>query len=223
MPLASIVLNEARFLLNDVGAKLATDTVLLPALKKAYRELQQNLVDNGISVARDQSAALAVPAATTALTFGSTPALPANLIYPIMLHEKQTGQSDSNYQKMTESVWPPDVTASTYRNNWAWIEDEVRFPAAVGANVIRIRFWGSLAPIVDGTTNIPILDCETFLSARTAALAAIVIRKDENLAIALSGDGNNALGILLSTAVKNRQANPTRRRRFRSFLNRGWR
>jgi len=222
MPLAIVALDEARLLLNDVGAKLATNAVLLPFLKKAFRELQQNLVDNGVSTARATSAAITVPAAITGIFFTATPdpELPPNLLYPIELDEKLVGQDDINYTRMTESVWPLDLTAEIYRRFWAWNQDEILFPAATGDTIIRIRYWGSLPPIADETTNIEITDSETFLGSRTAALAALVIRKDAELASACAGDANQALGILLSTAVKNRQANPVRRRKFRSFVGR---
>jgi hypothetical protein len=215
MPLASVALDEARMLLNDVAAKLYTNTVLLPPLRKAYRELQQQLVDNGVSVGRDQSAELSVAGSVVVLNSGSTPALPTNLLYPIEIHEKFTGEDDTEYVKMSERAWPPDVTATERRRYWSWLEEEIKFPEASGITILRIRYWGSLAAIIDGTTNIPILDSETFLGARTASIAAFVLGKAPTIAASLEADAQKALEILLSTSVKNRQALPVRRRPFR--------
>ena len=217
MPLASVVFAEARMLLNDVAAKLYTDTILLPPIKKAYRELQQNLVDNGVSVARDQSTALTVGSTVEVLNFASTPALPSNLLYPIHLDEKLVGQADTDYVPMTERAWPPDLTPSDLRQYWSWLEDEIKIPQATGSTVIRVRYWGGLAAITGASTDIPILDSETFLASRTAAIAAFSLGKQPTLAAILNEDAEKALAILLSTSVKNRQALPTRRRPFRSF------
>jgi len=219
MPLASVALDEARFLLNDVGAKLYTNTVLLPALKKAYRELQQQLVDNGVSVAREQTAEIEVPANTIEISIGAgANDLPENLLYPIMVHEKFQNESDTEYRKMEERTWTPDLTPSDRLQYWSWRESNTMFfIGAVGIVEIRVRYWGSLSVIADETTNIPILDSETFLAARTAALAAFSIGGNAEKAGTLSGDANSALEVLISTAVKNRQALPVRRRPFRAF------
>ena len=57
-PVASDILDEARNVyLNDPLEKLYTDQVLLPLLKKSYRDLQQQLIDNGVSVSREKSSA----------------------------------------------------------------------------------------------------------------------------------------------------------------------
>ena len=217
MPLASTIFDEARMLLNEPAAKLYTNTILLPVLRKAYRELQQEMVDNGISVARDQSTALTLPANTTAITFSSSPALPSNLLYPIMLHEKFSGQSDNEYVLMQEKVWTPDETQSERLQYWVWAEDEIKLLGSTGVTLVRLRYWGSLTAIVDGTTNIPIRDCETFLSSRTAAIAAYVIGRMPTIGEVLNADADKALGLFLSTGVKNRQALPTRRKPFRAF------
>jgi len=217
MPLASAALNEARLLLNDTAAKLYTDTILLPVLRKAYRELQQELVDNGIATAKEATAALTVPANTTAIVSGGTPALPTDLLYPIELHERFAGQTDIDYVEMDERPWPPDVTQISRLQYWTWAEGEIKTPGATGITVLRIRYWKDLAAIVDGTTNIPILDSTTFLAARTASIAAFSIGGAPTKSQVLQGDADKALETLLSTAVKNRQAMPVRRQPFRGF------
>lgn len=217
MPTATVVLDEARLLLNDVGAKLYTNTVLIPVLNKAYRELQQNFVDNSIATTKEQTAALTVLANTTVLNFTSSPPLPANLLYPIMLHEKFAGQADTEYSKMIERGWPPDLTRSDRLMYWTWEDDSIKLVGAIGTVVLRIRFYGSLAVIDNPSDSILILDAETFLAARTAAIAATVIGASPTRGQLLQGDAEQALGLLLSTNVKNRQAIPVRRRPFRAF------
>mgnify|MGYP001558319114 CR=1 FL=1 len=219
MPLASVVLDEARFLLNDVSAKLYTNTVLLPALRKAYRELQQNLRDNSISTSREASAALTVLASSVpfSLTFSSSPAIPADLLYPIKLDEKFQNQGDESYVSLKEKDWSPDITPSDRLQFWAWNEDQLKFVGVINTVILRIKYWKGLAAIVDSTTDIPILDCETFLAARTAALAAYSIGGKLDKASILQSDASEALELLIGTSVKNRQGLPVRRRPFRPF------
>jgi hypothetical protein len=219
MPSAALVVfDEARLLLNDTAAKLYTDAKLLPCLQKAYRELQQNLKDNGVSSAREQDVPLTITAGLTVLDYTSGPPdLPANLLYPIMLHEKYVGDADINYIRMQETTWTPDASPETRLLYWSWRNSTLQFVGATGDIEIRIRYWGGLAPIVDNTTIIPIEDSETFLAARTAAIAAATIGAMPTKADLLQEDAVQALNILLSTAVKNRQSLPVRRRPFRSF------
>ncbi len=217
MPTAGDVFSEVRLLLNDTAAKLYTNTILLPVLNKAYRELQQNFIDNGIAVEKEQTAALTVPIGKTLIDFSTTPALPDNLLYPIMLYEKFLGQADTEYSKMIERGWPPDLTQSDRLMYWSWEHEALNFVGAIGPVELRIRFYGRLPVLTDAMDDLIILDCETFLAARTAAIAATVIGASPTKGQLLQGDAENALGLLLSTNVKNRQAIPVRRRPFRAF------
>jgi len=220
MPLASVMLDEARVLLNDQGAKLYRNSVILPILRKAYRELQQNLADNGVSVSREQSANISVAALATSIAFGGTPALPTTLLYPISLQEKLSSEADKAFIPMTERTWLESQDMEERLRFWSWRDDTIQLIGSTVATVVRIRFWGSLTAIVDDTTNVPILDSETFLAARTAAIAAFVIGGSSEKADPLQSDADVALDLLLSRAVKNRQNQPTRRRRFQAFRNR---
>ena len=217
MSTASVALDETRLLLNDVAAKLYTDTVLIPALNKAYRELRQQFADNGISVEKEQTADITIPTGTTTLTFSSSPALPANLLYPIQIMEKFLGQNDTEYLEMQERQWTPDVTRSSRLQYWNWRQNTMIFPGASGVTVVRLRFWGSLTNITMAADEIGILDSETFLASRTAAIAAVSIGGSLDKARVLNEDAGSSLSTLLSTAVKNRQGLPVRRKPFRRY------
>ena len=217
MSAASVSLNEARILLNDVAAANFTDAVLLPFLRKAYRELQQNLVDNGISNNREQSATTTIPAGTTAWTFSSSPALPSTLLYPIQMKEKISGADDSTLVDMIQENWVPDIAQTSKLVYWAWIDSQIRFVGATADVPVQLRYFESLGAITDATTNITILDSETFLASRTAALAAMYAGGNPTRATALQQDAITALDLLLGTAVKERQSMPVRRRRFQAF------
>lgn len=217
------VLDESRVLLNDQAAKLYTNAIMVPVFKKAYRELRQQLVDNGISTTRVLSDQFTLPANFTEMTFDSVPeALPGNLLYPIKLQEKLQGQADNDFIDMTETVWPTDITPNGRLNFWDWRENALHFPGATGIVILRIQYWGELPAIEDEDSEVLILDAETFLAARCASIAATTIGGAPQKGQILQEDANSAFATLISTAVKNRQGTPTRRRRFRSFGFRSW-
>lgn len=51
---AEDALNLARALVNDTAATVFTDTLLMPLLNSAYRGLQRELAENGVSVMAEQ-------------------------------------------------------------------------------------------------------------------------------------------------------------------------
>ena len=218
-PLASEVFDEARFLLNDTSAKLYTNTVLLRPANKAYRELQQNLNDNGLATAKNFTDEITIPQGIQDISFDASPdpELPDNLLYPIELHEKFQNEDDSQYVPMVERSWTPDITPSDRMQYWTWEQNEILMPGASGIVEIRIRYFGGYPALEDGDSEIHVLDSITFLAARVAALAAGTISGNYDKALVLGEDAEKALGLLLSTMVKNRQALPTRRRAFRAF------
>lgn len=220
----SAVLDESRVLLNDQAAKLYTNTVMLGVFKKAYRELRQQLADNGISTTRELSEEFTIPTDFLEMTFASTPPLPPNFLYPIKLEEKLPGEPDNNYVTMTETVWSPDISPDGRLRYWDWRQNILHFPSNTGTIILRIKFWGELPEITDPATDeVAILDSETFLAARCASIAATTIGGSPTKGEILQNDASAALAILLSTAVKNRQATPTRRRPFRGFRSTFWR
>ena len=51
---AEDALNLARALVNDAAGTVFTDTLLMPLLNSAYRGLQRELAENGVSVLAEQ-------------------------------------------------------------------------------------------------------------------------------------------------------------------------
>jgi hypothetical protein len=220
MATAGDVMDFARVLLNDQAASLFTNTALLPVLKISYRELQQKMNLNGLSVDKEQSASIVIPSGTTSIVFGAmapAPALPADLLYPIELKEKITGQPDNTYVLMNRTPFVPDLPQVSRLVYWTWIQEEIRL---VGANTdvpIYIRYYMDLATLTDNTTEIPILDSDIYLAYRTAAIAASTIGGMPSKGAILDNQAALALDDFLGIGVSNRQAMPVRRRPFRSF------
>ena len=121
---------------------------------------------------------------------------------------------------MKELEWIDNFTQTERLQVWAWLEGEIKLNGATGTTLVRIRYFKSLTAPTGGASTLAILDSETFLAARTASLAAAVIGANLEKAAVLQQDASAALANLLSTAVKGRQNQPVRRRKFRAFRNR---
>src|SRR3989304_3632608 len=80
MALVSVALDQARAVLNDTSSppKFYTNTVLLPHLKEAHRELQVLLWENGLPVIKEVTAVIDVAANATSL--GAN--LPVDILEP---------------------------------------------------------------------------------------------------------------------------------------------
>lgn len=217
-PTVQAVQDEARLVfLNDSGEKLYTDARLLPFTIKAYRDLQVDMVDRGISVGREISSALTLAANTLTISSSSSPALPTDLLYPLKLDEKRVGELDTAYVDMTEQTWEPDVEQTDRLRYWAWREDEIKLVGAVGSTIVRIKYFKSLTAITSVEDTIPILDSDGFIAARTAALAAATIGKNFSLAQAINQEAESLKETFLSSQVKNRQNQTIRMKPFRAF------
>lgn len=217
MPLASVILTDARVLLNDQAGALFTDTVMLPVLRIAYKELQNSCNLHGIAVDKEQTAALNIPALATKITFTSTPALPSNLIYPIELKEKINGQPNATYVSMNRTPFVPNLTQVSRLVYWTWIQEEIRFVGATSVVPIIIRYYIDNTEIVDVSTDIPILNSGIYLTYKTAAIAAYTIGGSPTKGNKLESESLEKLDDFLGIGVSNRQAMPVRRRPFRSF------
>src|SRR5215472_15198169 len=89
---AEDALTLARALMNDSAGAVFTDALLMPLLNSAYRGLQRELAENGVSVLAEQQdidLSLIGPLASPTLKSAtSSPLLPADCLMPQMLWER---------------------------------------------------------------------------------------------------------------------------------------
>lgn len=213
MALISEAYTQARALLNDTGAVVFTDAILLPFVKKAYSELQRELRVNGVQVNQEISGAIAVNAGVVTL------ATPADFLYPVRLEERAAGQTlETDWRNMRELPEETDgVQATTTLGIWAFRENNVVFrPGGATQNrEVRMHYTKSLIVIVDGTTTISIIDALDFLASRMAAIAAASVAYNVDIAQALQVDAEKMKDDILSEAVLKQQSMGVRRKPFR--------
>ena len=213
---ASVALSSARVYLNDVGAQMWTDTVLLPYLKEAFRDLLSILWLNGLPVIKEKSSTIPVPA--NSVTVG----LPVDLIEPIYLKERPQG-SNEDWIPMTECEFEPDRRREQSLIFWCWREQAIQLLGATTNREVLLRYWKTLTEPVDANSSLGFMFAENFIGPQTAAYAAGSVG---NLTLAgelLYVPGQNVgvaggkLDTILRANVRGQQSLPARRIPYRRF------
>jgi hypothetical protein len=177
---AEDALTLARALVNDTAASVFTDTLLMPFLNSAYRGLQRELAENGVSVlAEQQDLELdsdPVSGITpTEISDTSSPQLPTDCLAPHMLWERATANTADVFvpmEKFTSGGSMLNLQPSTYLRLWEWREDKVNLIGATQSITVRIRYEKVLPLLTLGTDPIQIRSATDPLAFATAALAA---------------------------------------------------
>lgn len=160
-----------RNLLADTSTDVWTDAVLLPYIQRAYRKAARVLRAAGMGVMRKESAAIAVVAVDVALTRGVAPLYPADMLRPIELREKPTG--DTTYAVMRcQPGFLTDAAATKYREYWDWREDKIVFRASTVAGSIQIQYEADLTALAGNGSTIEIPDALDAVSLLAASYAA---------------------------------------------------
>ncbi len=177
---AEDALNLARALMNDSAGNVFTDTLLMPLLNSAYRGLQRELAQNGVSVmAEQQDIDLDVDSTTgttnVEISDVSNPQLPTECLMPHMLWERAAENATDVFipmQKFTSGGGMLNLQPSTYLKLWEWREDKINLIGATQAITVRIRFEKLLPLLTVGTDPVQIRSATDALGFATAALAA---------------------------------------------------
>lgn len=206
---AASVMDSAASALNDTAKTLYSYVVLLPYLKMAYKELESELVLNEVPLQLEVSAVIDVAAGATTLV------TPADFFLPISLKERRDGSTnDDDFVDMVEMSFEPLTQQSTNLEVWSFREGTINFVGATEAREVKLRYWKSLAAIVDETTQLALEPFQQGLSYRTAALAARLIGRNDGRADYLDGFAGTELDKGLSIFIKANQAKRVRRKRF---------
>jgi hypothetical protein len=177
---AEDALTLVRALLNDSSGAVFTDTLLMPFLNSAYRGLQRELAENGVSVLAEQQdidLELNSPGCVTNTEISdvSSPQLPTDCLVPHMLWERATALTTDVFvpmEKFTSGGGMLNLQPSTYLRLWEWREDKVNLIGATQAITVRMRYEKVLPELTLGTDPVQIRSSTDPLAFATAALAA---------------------------------------------------
>jgi hypothetical protein len=215
---AEDALNLVRALVNDSAGVVFTDTLLMPFLNSAYRGLQRELAENGVSVLTEQQDIdLEVNGSTgatnTEMSDVSSPQLPTDCLVPHMLWERATAQSTDVFvpmEKFTSGGGMLNLQPSSFLRLWEWREDKVNLIGATQAVTVRIRYEKVLPALTLGTDPVQIRSATDPLAFATAALAARS-RGARALAQDLLGTAQMATENLIERYVRPEQVKGRRR------------
>jgi len=211
-------LNLARALMNDAGGAVFTDATLMPLLNSAYRALQRQLADSGVSVLvaeMDLDLAVTNGLTPTQISDTSDPQMPTDLLAPHILWEQPTG-SGNVFIPMEKIVGGlPNLPPAPALRMWEWREDMINLVGATTEVTVRIRYEKLLPPLVLATDPILIRAASDVLAYATAALAARA-RGARALAGDMQVSASQATVELIERYIRPEQFKARRRRAYGS-------
>lgn len=215
---AEDALNLARSLVNDTSGAVFTDTLLMPLLNSAYRGLQRDLAEVGVSVLVEQQDLDLEPDPATGITPAeisdtSSPQMPTDCLVPHMLWERAMANTTDVFvpmEKFTSGGGMLNLQPSTYLRLWEWRQDKINLIGATQAITVRIRYEKVLPELTLGTDPVQIRSATDPLAFATAALAARS-RGARALAADLLGAAEMATENLIERYVRPEQVRGRRR------------
>jgi hypothetical protein len=220
---AEDALSLARALLNDTAGAVFTDALLMPLLNSAYRGLQRELAENGVSVLIEQQDLDLEPdpasgITSTEISDASSPQLPSDCLMPHMLWERATPNTTDVFvpmEKFTSGGSMLNLQPSSYLRLWEWREDKINLIGATQAITVRMRYEKVLPEVTLGTDPIQIRASIDPLAFASAALAARS-RGARALAQDLLATAQMATENLIERYVRPEQTKGRRRRPYSS-------
>jgi hypothetical protein len=213
--------NLARALLNDSAGVVFTDTLLLPLLNSAYRGLQRELSENGVSVLAEQQDIeldlnISTGVTNTEISDVSSPQLPTDCLVPHMLWERATSNTTDVFVPMEKFMSGGDMLnlqPSMYLRLWEWREDKINLIGATQSITVRVRYEKVLPLLTVGTDPVMIRSSTDPLAFAAAALAARS-RGQRALAADLVGAAQMATENLIERYVRPEQLKGRRRKPY---------
>lgn len=205
--IAADILDTARQVyLNDINAREATNDLLLPHLKEAYRFLEGELEANSIQCKSAEVTAI-IPANTDEYY-----PLPPDLTIPVLMHERTPNTTDE-FRPISYRMNLPQVTPTTFLEYWTYRLERIYFVKATQDREILLYYKRSF-PAVDSKSSPLFGKAETYLAAKTAALYNMFVRQSETLARVCNEIATKELEDLINEHVKSMQHEVIRRKGY---------
>jgi len=211
--------------LNDTAKSIYPYTVQLPYLNMALAELQEFLELNQVPITEFQSFVILAKAGTNKLVFQNLPdnKLPADMVEPELLWERQAGQS-KGFTRMTRvKVLPIELEgiATNTLGVYTWQNEEVTFFPATCDIEVKIDYLRQMFfEILSEDDEIVGANLQSFVQYRTAALCSEFIGENQSRAMSLNNYAALAMDRVIGIGTKSKQAIMTRRRPFRQGFKR---
>lgn len=225
---AAQVMDASASMLNDTAKTSYTYVAQIPYLNIALRELQEFFELNSVPVTENKSAVILVDAGVEAVGFSptppivNTPYLPDDLIELRVVWQRNRGIDP--YISMTKLNFLDEALRGTEISQfygYVWQSQEIRFLPSNADNDLKLDYICRLFNTVTTSTDIlNVVNSQSFLSFRTAALCCEFIGENKSRADSLNADASIALDRTIGISTKARQAISIRHRPFRSSYRR---
>jgi hypothetical protein len=223
--LAGDVMDRAAALLNDPARTDYTYEAQLPYLNMAIDELVENLEESN-STPTNLTARLIVPAGMDKVfpLEGSGSAGPDTVYYPPDLVDiQEIGErgvgTDDPFRPMKRCEFLPTTRPSSSLLYWSWENQCIQFnrAGAFEPREIELKYVrSSTAQVTSEFSIIPMINAQSYLSYKTAALCSMFIGENQTRATVLNAESEKALERLQGINNKGRQNIVTRHRPFRA-------
>jgi hypothetical protein len=215
MAIAGDTMQEAANYLNDFGLTNFTKEQLFALMMTCHREMQVELVLNGIPVIKEKSAVISIPVGNTDMGVDQ----PADLIEPVSCWERAVGSTD-DFQIMIAKSWEPEEQKTESLRYWTWRGELILFLGATTAREVKLYYKGGIAVPTQEGDSLGFLFAENFLGPATAAKMAAIL-EDYPAAKWLADLADTNFEKLVRMGTNNQQNLPARRipyrRRVRSY------
>jgi len=209
MAIADDVMVDVAAKLNDPSRSVYTNTVQLPFVGMANRELQILLELNGIPILKDKSVGIRVPAGAVEM-----PQYPPDFIEPIILQERTYG-SDEGFIDMEEREWVPDENLTNVLRFWVFQDNAIKLLGAKIDREVKMKYRRNLNPLTVAGSNLEIADSQPWLVARVCQMIENDVMNSPSRANERIMEVRDAKDNLIRKLLKNTQALGVRRRPYR--------
>ena len=208
-------MQDAAALLNDAARTNFTDENMLPYLNMAILELREFCQQNNVGITNEVTDEYVIEAGVLDIGGPTGPALPQDLVEIRSLYERQDGTTFDFVPMVRVDFLPPTEILTSWLTWWSFNKQIIEFVGATGDQQLRMQYVSDGFPkVTDPGQFIKLINAESFLHYRTAALVAHFVGENESRAEALNQTAQLAADRFIAVNVKGGQSISTRRRPF---------
>ncbi len=187
-----------------------TDTVLMPMMNAAYRNVQRKLLEDGSPTATITYEWFGVDPDTKSITDVTDPQLPADFLAPRMMWERM--QSGPRYRPLQEVDEIPDRPEQSLNLIYSWRTEGIYLPGATQPLDMKLRYYRALYDLAAPDSYILIRGGSDAVAYYTASLAAN--SRSDPRAGQFESKGDEAMEQLLDMQAHSGQYMPRRRKPY---------
>jgi hypothetical protein len=212
------VLDSVAALINDPNKITYTYAKMLPYFYIVYETAQNELTLAGHPALSEVSGVNLIPAGTREVDFIEVDTLPRDMVdvvvSAIRVYERAVGDNEDAWSPMERLEWDDLREFGSELGSWTWREGIMYVTPATVDREVKVLFRRTFREIVNEATQIEHPNFAAYLRHAVAGYIAAFVMKDMTRAAALDRLAEKSMEVAKSTAVKDMQFLPKRRRRY---------